>query len=71
MSPGDRQRLGRTVLRHRARLKLTQEKLAEQAGIDRRFIQKIEAGELGTSLAVLKRIRKGLKISWEELLTGI
>ena len=52
-------------------LHLTQEQLAEQAGLDRRFIQKVEGGELGTSLAVLKRLRRALKIGWDELLSGI
>jgi transcriptional regulator with XRE-family HTH domain len=69
--PSDRKRLGKTVVCYRTKLGLTQEKLAEQAGIDRRFIQKIEAGELGTSLAVLKRLRKALKITWDALLEGI
>jgi transcriptional regulator with XRE-family HTH domain len=51
--------------------RLTQEQLAEQAGIDRRFIQKTEVGELGTSVAVLKRLRKVLKVTWDVLLEGI
>jgi transcriptional regulator with XRE-family HTH domain len=68
---GDRKRLGQTIARHRAKQGMTQEKLAEVAGIDRRFIQKVEAGELGTSLAVLKRLRKALKVTWDELLEGI
>ena len=68
---GDRKRLGQTVVRRRSDLALTQEQLAEAAGIDRRFIQKIEAGELGTSLAVLKRLRKALRLSWDSLLDGI
>jgi transcriptional regulator with XRE-family HTH domain len=67
----DRKRLGKAVVSYRTKLGLTQEQLAEQAGIDRRFIQKIEAGELGTSLAVLKRLRKALKLTWDALLEGI
>jgi transcriptional regulator with XRE-family HTH domain len=67
----DRRRLGQTIVRHRARLGLTQEQLAESAGIDRRFIQKLEAGELGTSLAVLKRLRKALDVDWNDLLKGL
>jgi len=69
--PSDRKRLGQSIVRNRTKLGLTQEGLAERAGIDRRFIQKVEAGELGTSLAVLKRLRKALKIEWNELLNGI
>ena len=71
LSPADRKRLGKTVVCHRASLELTQEQLAEKAGIDRRFLQKIEAGELGTSLAVLKRLRKALKVNWDTLLEGL
>jgi transcriptional regulator with XRE-family HTH domain len=71
LSPADRKRLGRTILRYRGTLNLTQEQLAEHAGLDRRFIQKVEAGELGTSLAVLKRVRKALMVTWDELLGGI
>jgi len=71
LPPADRKRLGKAVVCYRAKLGLTQEQLAEQAGIDRRFIQKIESGELGTSLAVLKRLRKALKITWDALLEGI
>jgi DNA-binding XRE family transcriptional regulator len=71
LSQADRHRLGRAVLQSRIRLNLTQEQLAERASIDRRFIQKIEAGELGTSLAVLKRLRKALRLTWDGLLEGI
>jgi transcriptional regulator with XRE-family HTH domain len=71
LSQPDRKKLGQTVVNCRIKLNLTQEQLAERAGIDRRFIQKIEVGELGTSLAVLKRIRKALKVSWNDLLDGI
>jgi len=60
--------LGQNILHYRTHLGFTQERLAEAAGIDPRFIQKIEAGELGTSLAILKRLRKALKIDWNELL---
>ena len=67
----DRKRLGQNILSHRTKLGLTQEQLAERAGIDRRFIQKVEAGELGASLAVLKRLRKTLKTQWDSLLDGI
>lgn len=67
----DRYRLGQNISRYRAKLGLTQEQLAEAAAIDRRFIQKLEVGELGTSLAVLKRLRKALKVGWEDLLKGL
>jgi transcriptional regulator with XRE-family HTH domain len=56
---------------YRLKLGLTQEHLAEKSGLDRRFIQKIEAGELGASLPVLKRLRKALTVTWEALLNGL
>jgi predicted transcriptional regulator len=71
LTPQDRRRLGQNIIKHRNLLGLTQETLAEQASVDRRFIQKIEAGEYGTSLAVMKRLRKALQASWDELLRGI
>ena len=71
LPPMDRRRLGQNITKYRTLLGLTQEDLAEQAAVDRRFIQKIEAGEFGTSLAVLKRLRKALKTSWDDLLQGI
>jgi transcriptional regulator with XRE-family HTH domain len=67
----DRKKLGQNVVALREATKLTQEQLAEKAGIDRRFIQKIEAGQLGASLAVLKRLRKPLRASWDDLLAEI
>jgi predicted transcriptional regulator len=71
LTPQDRRHLGQNITKHRTLLGLTQENLAEQAAVDRRFIQKIEAGEFGTSIAVLKRLRKALKTSWNDLLRGI
>jgi transcriptional regulator with XRE-family HTH domain len=67
----DRRKLGQNVVTLRGKRELTQEQLAERAGIDRRFIQKVEAGELGASLAVLKRLRRALNVNWDELLGGI
>jgi transcriptional regulator with XRE-family HTH domain len=71
LTPQDRRRLGQKIVKLRTSLNLTQENLAERANIDGRFLQKIEAGEFGTSLAVLKRLRKALKTSWDDLLQGI
>ncbi len=43
----------------------------ERAAIETRYLQKIEAGEFGGSLAVLKRIKRELKTEWNELLQGL
>ena len=40
-----RMRFGKNVARLRARWSLTQEKLAEKAGVSARYLQSIEAGE--------------------------
>jgi transcriptional regulator with XRE-family HTH domain len=71
LSPQDLRVLGQTIVKHRTRLALTQEQLAEKSSIDGRFLQKVEAGELGASLAVLKRLRKALKVGWDDLLKGL
>ena len=49
---------------------LTQDKLAELAEIDRRYVQRIEAGTANPGIEVLARIRIALKVNWNELLEG-
>jgi transcriptional regulator with XRE-family HTH domain len=49
----------------------SQEELAERAALTPRYLQKIEYGEYGGSLAVLKRIRRALKAGWEDILEGV
>ena len=63
--------LGRNVARLRTQAGLSQERLAELAEIHTRFLQKVEGGKLGTSLAVLIRLKRALKCSWDDLLAGI
>jgi transcriptional regulator with XRE-family HTH domain len=55
----------------RAQAELTQEPLAERAEITTRYLQQIEAGEFGASLAVLIRLRRALYCRWDMLLNGI
>lgn len=50
---------------------LSQEALAEKARVSPRYLQSIEAGKFGCSLAVLIRIRRALNVPWEVLLAGI
>jgi predicted transcriptional regulator len=52
-------------------MSFSQEELAERAAINSRFLQKIEAGEFGGSLPVLKRIKRELKTDWNKLLEGL
>jgi transcriptional regulator with XRE-family HTH domain len=60
--------LGRAIARLRVARGLTQEKLAEKADINTRYLQALEAGDFGGSLAVLRRVKKALECSWDELL---
>jgi transcriptional regulator with XRE-family HTH domain len=65
------QTLGQNINRLRTQKKLTQNLLADLATIDRRFLQRIEAGESGPTIEVLAKLKRALKCSWEELLRGI
>ncbi len=63
----ERGKFGRNVLRLRKRKGLTQEALAEKAGISVRYAQSIEAGEYWPALPTLLRLRKALGASWEDV----
>ncbi len=71
MTAPARKRFGRNVAKYRARMKFTRDELAERAALDLRFIQKLENGDSGASMAVLQRLRRALKTDWNELLTGL
>lgn len=63
--------LGRNVYQLRLRLGLTQEKLAERALIDRRYVQRIEAGTANPGIVVLARLVAALECQWQEIVKGI
>lgn len=48
--------------------RLTQERLAELVEVDRRYIQRIEAGTANPGIDVLSRLKKALGVSWTRLL---
>lgn len=52
-------------------LGLTQEELADQSRMDRRQLQRIEAGTANPGVEMLVRLRKALDCSWLDLLTGM
>ena len=54
---------------HRARLKLSQVQLAEQAGISQSYIGKIEAGRGNLTLEVLDELANALGVSTASLVT--
>jgi transcriptional regulator with XRE-family HTH domain len=55
----------------RYELELTQEALAEAAGIDPSMIQRIEGGRINPSLGTLVVVAKALQTTVEDLVTGI
>ena len=65
-------RLGRNILRLREAKNVTQEQVAENAGVSWRYLQELEAGK-GTNpaLAVLCGLKTALGCSWDELLAGM
>ena len=62
---------GKNVNRLRNAAGLTQETLAEQADVSRRYLQEIESGEKFPTVPVLARLRKALSCSWDELLANL
>ena len=50
---------------------LTQDDLAERAEIDRRYVQRIEAGTANPGIDIICQIREALRASWDEMLLGL
>lgn len=59
--------VGKRIHELRKRLKLTQEQLAEECGLDFRSIGAVERGERNLSLKSLTKIAKALKVAPEFL----
>ncbi len=62
------QTFGGNVRRLRAERNVTQEKLAEQADLNIRTIQKIEAGQTNILITTAARIQKALSCDWDKLM---
>jgi transcriptional regulator with XRE-family HTH domain len=60
--------LGKNVIRLRGLRGMTQEKLAELVDVDRRYIQRIEAGTANPGVDVIARLRDALAARWTQLL---
>lgn len=58
---------GRKVQMRRKELKLSQEQLAEEAGLHRTYIGMIERAEKNVTFVNIEKIAKALKISIPEL----
>lgn len=63
--------LGKNINRLRMQRGLTQDALAELAEIDRRHVQRMEAGTANPGIDVIVRVRRALRASWDELLEGL
>jgi len=63
--------VGRNINRLRNAAKFTQEQLAEKADIDRRSLQRIEAGQWNMTVDYLDRLRRCLKSSWADIFHGL
>lgn len=63
--------VGRNILRLRLRAKLTQERLAEEIGIDLRSLQRIEAGSWNMTIDYLARFRTALRCKWRDFTKGM
>jgi len=63
--------LGRAIRRKRLALGLSQERLAEKAGLHWTYIGGIERGERNVSLMNIVKIARALKVSASDLLKEI
>lgn len=63
--------LGKNLNRLRTQAGLTQDDVAGLAQIDRRYVQRIEAGTANPGIDVICRIRTALNASWAEMLRGL
>ena len=71
MRPPPRAILGKNINRLRPRAGLTQDDVDGLAEIDRRTMQRIEAGTANPGIDVICRLRAALGASWEEILRGL
>jgi transcriptional regulator with XRE-family HTH domain len=60
--------MGQRIQAKRREVGLTQEQLAELTDLDRRTIQKIEAGTITSLVTTVQRIRKAVGCRYDDLL---
>lgn len=63
--------LGKLVRKKRIEKSWTQEKLSSEAGINNRFLQKIEAGDRTPSLITIFKLASALGMTPEKIITPI
>ena len=71
MAPDPRVQLGKDVRQRRNSLGLSQEALAERAGLHWTYIGGIERGERNVSLINIVRIARALEVTPAKLMAGI
>jgi len=59
---------GRNIQRLRTERGMTQELLAEKAAIDRRSLQRIEAGQWNMTVDYLEKLKEALGCTWSQLI---
>jgi len=64
-------RFGRVVRRRREAAGISQEALAEQAGLHRTYISLLERGQRNPSLEVIRAVAKGLGATMAELVAEV
>jgi transcriptional regulator with XRE-family HTH domain len=69
--PKHRRVLGHNIRTYRKRAKLTQEKLAEKAGLSVVFLSLLENGHRNASFDSLLQIAKALKIKIDSFVRGV
>jgi len=71
VTPDPRTQLGKTVRQRRLSMGLSQEALAEKAGLHWTYIGGIERGERNVGLINIVRIARALEVPAARLLAGI
>jgi transcriptional regulator with XRE-family HTH domain len=64
-------KFGKKVREERKKLGLSQEALAEKAGVHRTYIGMIERGEKNITLANIQKVSKALKVKSSKLTEGL
>lgn len=64
-------KFGQKLRDERAKKGLSQEELADEAGIHRTYVGMIERGQKNVTLKNLKKLAKALKLTLEELVKGL
>jgi transcriptional regulator with XRE-family HTH domain len=63
--------IGSRIREHRKKLEISQEKLAELAGIDRTYLAGVENGKRNISVKNLEKIIRALDCDFEDFFAGM